>query len=32
MEKYRKKPVEIEAFQYTGHLRDLCSRMGNRGI
>lgn len=22
MAKYRKKPVEIEAFQYTGHLRD----------
>lgn len=25
--KYRKKPVEIEAFQYTGHLRDSSGRI-----
>lgn len=27
MAKYRKKPVEIEAFQYTGHLRDSSGRI-----
>lgn len=27
MAKYRKKPVEIEAFQYAGHLRDSSGRL-----